>query len=153
MSLRRRKRRQNRLDINPHLATRLARPNLGRVLGLGLPVQRLRSLKLFDPRHEERPRIVIEPSRNELRLSDNRDVRQLVRLHDYDKIRAKTSREKRKPLTTIQLDGNIRVDLPPDHPICVARSQRKEILFAENKAGKGGQRPRRQNNNIKLRCK
>lgn len=35
------------------------------------------------------------------------------------------------------------VDLPPEHPICVQREQRKEILFAKGKAGKGGQKPRK----------
>lgn len=31
-----------------------------------------------------------------------------------------------------------RVLLPSDHPICIERETRREVLFAKNKAGKGG---------------
>ncbi|WGL31343.1 hypothetical protein [Dipodfec virus UOA04_Rod_962] len=33
------------------------------------------------------------------------------------------------------------VDLPREHPICQRRQERKEVLFAKRKAGKGGQKP------------
>lgn len=45
------------------------------------------------------------------------------------------------------------VDLPPEHKICRERQARREIMFAQDKAGKGGQKPRRKDNNIELRCK
>lgn len=82
-----------------------------------------------------------------------RDVRNLQDIREQDKLRARFSRETRKPLNTIQLNGKIRVDLPPEHPICIARHERREVLFAQGKTGKGGQRPRRKDNNIKIRCK
>lgn len=46
--------------------------------------------------------------------------------------------------------GRIVVDLPRHHPICVLRRERREIMFAKHKAGKGGQRPRRKS--VILRC-
>lgn len=49
--------------------------------------------------------------------------------------------------------GKITVDLPADHKICKERQARREIIFAIDKAGKGGQKPRRKDNNIELRCK
>lgn len=43
-------------------------------------------------------------------------------------------------------------DLPKDHPICKRRKERKEVMFATRKAGRGGQKslklPR-----INIRCK
>lgn len=82
-----------------------------------------------------------------------RDVKNTQDVLEQQKIRARVSREKRKPLNVIQLNGKVRVDLPPEHPICVARHERREVLFALGKSGKGGQRPRRNDNNITLRCK
>lgn len=82
-----------------------------------------------------------------------RDVKNTQDFLEQAKIRARVSREKRKSLNTIQLNGKIRVDLPPEHPICIARHERREVLFALGKGGKGGQRPRRKDNNIKVRCK
>ena len=46
-----------------------------------------------------------------------RDVRNLQDIREQDKLRARFSKETRKPLNTIQLNGKIRVDLPPEHPI------------------------------------
>lgn len=58
----------------------------------------------------------------------------------------------RKPVYNLQLDGSVKVDLPPEHPICRKREERRQIMFATGKAGKGGQKPRQNNNDIKIRC-
>lgn len=46
----------------------------------------------------------------------------------------------------------ITVDLPAEHKICKERQARREIMFATDKAGQGGQKPRRKDSNIELRC-
>lgn len=58
----------------------------------------------------------------------------------------------RKPVYNLQMDGSVKVDLPPEHPICRKREERRQIMFATGKAGKGGQKPRQNNNDIKIRC-
>ena len=151
MSLLRRKRRQNRLEIITKPATRETRFSLESV-----PVRGLRNIfgrKFAEQRKSNRPTPLDNLlNRRTLRLDINRDVRQIQELNRYNAIRARTAREFRKPLSTIMLDGTIRVDLPPEHPLCVARQVRRAVIFATDKAGKGGQRPREQEQ-IKLRCK
>lgn len=50
--------------------------------------------------------------------------------------------------------GKLQVDLPHNHPVCVKRRERREILFARGNAGKGAgkQRPPRRPELI-IRCK
>lgn len=88
-------------------------------------------------------------------------VKRFERMMIYDEYRKKYQqvmknqlkpRVIRKPIYNLQLDGTVRVDLPPEHPICRKREERRELMFATGKAGKGGQRPRRDNNDIKVRC-
>lgn len=57
-------------------------------------------------------------------------------------------------LTSVGQYGNLNVDLPYNHPVCVKRRERREIMFARHKAGKGSgkQRPPRQPELI-VRCK
>lgn len=43
-------------------------------------------------------------------------------------------------------------DLPNKHPICQRRQERREIMFATGKAGKGGQKPLKLPR-INIRCK
>lgn len=43
-------------------------------------------------------------------------------------------------------------DLPKEHPICQKRKERKEVMFATGKAGKGGQKPLRKPI-LNIRCK
>lgn len=88
--------------------------------------------------------MVIQREFNPFYLGFNRDVRQLQNHKTY-KEPVKT------PLTTIRLDGKIITDLPKNHPICVLRRQRRELMFATGKAGSVGQRRRRKSGVI-LRC-
>lgn len=45
------------------------------------------------------------------------------------------------------------VYLPSDHPLCRQRRQRREVLFAKRKAGKGGGQKPPQMPNLFLKCK
>lgn len=152
MSRLRRIRRKNRVTALMTPATREVRPSLvnSQVRGLRLFS---RNLKLGRNREDKRLRIVVPDKNNELRLDLNRDIKHLKFIHDYNKVRSQYSKQAVKPVATIQPDMSVKVDLPPEHPICVKRQERRELLFATGRAGKGGQRPRRQNNDIKLRCK
>ncbi len=40
--------------------------------------------------------------------------------------------------------GTMQVDLPHEHPICVQRRERRALMFATGKSGKGGQKTPRQ---------
>ncbi len=150
MSRLRRIRRKNRVNTLMTPATRELRHSLDTSQVRGLRLLN-RNLKLG--RNREDKRLRIELPNNELRLDFNRDIKHLKFIHDYNKVRSQYSRQAVKPVATIQPDMSVKVDLPPEHPICVKRQERRELLFATGRAGKGGQRPRRQNNDIKLRCK
>ena len=150
MSRLRRIRRKNRVNTLMTPATRELRYSLDTSQVRGLRLLN-RNLKLG--RNREDKRLRIELPNNELRLDFNRDIKHLKFIHDYNKVRSQYSRQAVKPVATIQPDMSVKVDLPPEHPICVKRQERRELLFATGRAGKGGQRPRRQNNDIKLRCK
>lgn len=155
MSLLRRKRRQNRLRPELSPATRETRFSLAPVSpvrGLRFEYNENRGLRLSAQRERKRPRTIIELPDNPARIDFNRDVRQAVVIHEYNKIRQAQSKNARKPLYMIQPDRTIKVDLPPEHPICIRREERRAVMFAQGKAGKGGQRPRRDNNDIKVRC-
>lgn len=157
MSLLRRKRRQNRLRQQLSPATRETRlslePSFPEVRGLRTNYVLNRNLRVSPKQERKRLRTLIELPHNPARIDFNRDVRQLMAIHQYNKIRQKQSKFAVKPLQTIQLDKTIRVDLPPEHPICIERERRREVMFAKDKAGSSGQKPRREDNNIKLRCK
>lgn len=149
MSILRRKRLQNRVESITTPATRESRHSLESVSVRGL--RNIFGRKFAEQRKSNRT--IIEES-YEIRpdISLNRDIRQLQFIHEQNKIRQRVSRERRKPLSVIQLNGKIRVDLPPEHPICIRRKERRAIIFAYGKAGRSGQRPRQQEQ-IKLRCK
>lgn len=155
MSLLHRKRRQNRLERLASPATRKATTFLDfQSRGLRTEIHSIRNLRLSPQRERKRFRTIIELPYNPARLDFNREVKQAQAIHEYDKRRVQDYNSKTmKPLSTIKLDGSIKVDLPPEHPICVQRKVRRELLFATDKAGKGGQRMRREDNNIQLRCK
>lgn len=151
MSFLRRKRIQNHAESITASAIREVRPSLG--------AEQLRDLrnraivrKFVEQRKNNRT-IIEDPYEIRPELSLNRDIRQVQMIHEDNKVRSRVSVEHRKPLSIIQLNGQVRVDLPPEHPICRERSERRAMMFATGKAGKGGQRPRRDTNNIKLRCK
>lgn len=153
MSRLRRIRRKNRVTALLTPATREVRPSLDNSQVRGLRLLHRRNLKLDRNREVKRLHIVIPDKKNELRLDLNRDIRHMKFIHDYKKVRSQYSKQAVKPIATIQPDMSVKVDLPPEHPICVQRQERRELLFATGRAGKGGQRPRRKNNDIKLRCK
>lgn len=149
MSFLRRKRIQNRMELRTIPATRESRNSLETV-----SVQGWRNIfgrKLAEQRKSNRT-IIEEPYEIRPSLSLNRDVRQVEFINNQNKIRQRVSHEFRKPLSVIQLNGKIRVDLPPEHPICIQRQMRRAAIFATGKAGRSGQRPRQQEQ-IRLRCK
>lgn len=144
MSLRQRKRRQNRADLKNAPATRTVTPVLGRTV---------RGLRLFDlVQRPAMPRTttVIEQPFNPFYLGFNRDLKHYEDVKSYEQKFQKKEPVK-KPLTSLSLDGRIITDLPKNHPICVARRERRELMFATRKAGKVGQRVRRKSVQI-LRC-
>ena len=145
MSLRRRIRRQNRALLTNAPATRPTR--------LGLDVLRRRGLRnfhLFRRPATPRTNMVIQREFKPFYMGFNRDVRHLEFIREQRKLMSKEPLIK-KPLSTVTLDGTIITDLPRNHPICIARAERRELMFATGKAGKGGQRPRRRLKEI-LRC-
>lgn len=149
MSILRRKRIQKRMELTTIPATRESRHSLESV-----SVQGLRNIfgrRLAEQRKSNRT-VIEEPYEIRPELSMKRDIRQLQFIHEQNQIRQRTSKEFRKPLHVIQLNGKIRVDLPPEHPICIRRQERRAVMFATGKAGRKGQRPRQQEQ-IKLRCK
>lgn len=144
MSLRRRIRRQNRALSTNAPATRPT------TLGLDVLRRRgLRNIHLFQRPATPRTNTVIQHEFNPFYAGLNRDVRHLEFVREQRKLSSKEP--VKKPLSTIKLDGTIITDLPRNHPICVARAQRRELMFVTGKAGKVGQRPRSKSKEI-LRC-
>lgn len=143
MSLRQRKRRQNRVEKRQPPATRLTRFNLE------TPSRGLRNIDLVRRPATPRTTTVIQNEFNPFYAALNRDVRHYLDVKKREKM---AQREPvKKALHTLALDGKIITDLPRNHPICVLRRERRELMFATGKAGKGGQRPRRSSGQI-LRC-
>lgn len=141
MSLRRRKRRQNRIAKMQVPATRTARSVLAPVRSRGLR-NMLRSFERRD---------VIRPTRTVWAAPAER--RRLVPAS----LRRAANRANKAVLDNNHLGlisgpqlGKIVVDLPRQHPVCVARRERREVMFAKRKAGKGGQRPRKPS--VIIRC-
>lgn len=147
MSLLRRKRRQNRIELRTIPATREARSSLATPTVQGW--RNIFGRKLAEQRKSNRLEDLSLPNFQRLKRLDN-----LPQVRRFKEIMSQGPKPLRirKPVSTIQLNGVVRVDLPPEHPICIKREQRREMMFATGKAGKGGQRPRKQQN-IQLRCK
>lgn len=152
MSLLRRKRRQNRMELRTIPATREARSSLETTTAQGW--RNIFGRKLAEQRKSNRlePISVLEIRHERVGPRFDREVKQAADFFRTQRIKERVSREFRKPLQTIQLNGKIKIDLPPEHPICVQREIRREMMFALGQAGKGGQKPRKQEN-ITLRCK
>lgn len=168
MSLLRRKRRQNRLNEQLSPATRDARTSLEFEFPEFPTTRGLRTYRMFPglrhllQRKTKSPDVIVG---NSPKITE-RELKRFERNVLYDEYRKRyldvmsnklSPRVYRKPLNQISLknyvDKTVTVDLPPEHPICRQREERREILFATGKTGKGGQKPRQQDNNIKLRCK
>lgn len=147
-------RRQNRTRLtNVVPATRDLRQSLDFVENRRL--RNLPDLRLTNQRERKRLRTVIDVPDNVLRLDRQRELRQAQDINRYNQIRQAQAKFARKPLFKINLDRSLTVDLPPEHPICIRREQRRQMMFVEGKAGKGGRknRPPRDTNLIKVRCK
>lgn len=108
-------------------------------------------------------RLGYQVNRIEVRTSDvsdnlrRKDVRNLELLHRrniLNRILRRNSDTKLKTLDKIRY-VNLRemtYDLPKEHPICQKRKERKEVMFATGKAGKGGQKPMKKPL-LNIRCK
>lgn len=143
MSRRDRIRRKNRLD-------NITKPE-PRETRLSLPSPRVEVGRVRNT-YNETPLDTI--SRNERRIDSGLDMQHLRRLHIQDDIR----RNNIDP-TGVRYDYRREyigrdevVTLPSEHPICRLREQRRQIMFAKHKAGKGGQKPPRLPKFI-LKCK
>lgn len=133
MSLRRRKRRQNRIAKMQVPATRTARTVLAPVRSRGLR----NILRSFESRDEIRPTRTV--------MAAPAERRRLVSAS----LRRAANRANKAVLDNNNLGlisgpklGKIVVDLPRQHPVCVARRERRQVMFAKRKAGKVGQKPR-----------
>ncbi len=90
-----------------------------------------------------RPFVPPVPSERMRRLNmSRRDIKRANRLAVQD--------QNNIGLISVGQYGRIQVDLPRQHPVCVQRRERREVLFAKGKSGKGGQKPRRPG--IIIRC-
>ena len=139
MSLRRRKRRQNRIAKMQVPATRTARTVLAPVRSRGLR----NMLQSFESRHE------IRTTRTEMAAPAVR--RRLVSQRAARRANnAVLSDRNNFGLISGPVLGKIVVDLPRHHPVCVARRERRQVIFAKRKAGKSGQKPRKPS--VIIRC-
>lgn len=149
MSLLRRKRRQNRVNAIVTPATRTTRLVLAPSLERGLRLRPVQSiLKLRDKIRTER----IEPRPITVRLRRNilpYGYRRLPTIRRADRL---VVQDNKIGLISVGDYGKLQVDLPHDHPVCRERRERREVMFATHKAGKGGQKKPRQPELI-VRCK
>lgn len=149
MSLLRRRRRQNRIAQQAIPATRETRISLepfelSPVRGLRINKEIDRSLRVLRRAEQKRLRKLrwtINPL-NRANLKTNRVVKNVAKFNQ--------SQEHSKA-TIDWKTGDITVDLPANHKICRQRQERREVLFAKGGTG-SGQKPRRKDNNIKIRC-
>ena len=141
MSLRRRKRRQNRIAKMQVPATRVARSTLAPIRSRGLR----NILRSFESRDEIRPTRTVMTAPAERRRLVPASLRRAARRAN----KAVLDNNHLGLISGPQL-GKIVVDLPRQHPVCVARRERRQVMFARRKAGKGGQRPRRPS--VIIRC-
>lgn len=141
MSLIRRKRRQNRIAKMQVPATRTARSVLAPVRSRGLR----NMFRSFERRDKIRTTRTVLAAPAERRRLVPASLRRAAR-------RANKAVLDNNHLGLISGPefGKIVVDLPRQHPVCVARRERREVMFAKRKAGKGGQRPRRPG--VIIRC-
>lgn len=141
MSLRRRKRRQNRIARQQVPATRTARPVLAPVRSRGLR----NILRSFDSRDDIRPTRTVWAAPAERRRLVPASLRRAA-----NRANKVVLDNNHLGLISGPVLGKIVVDLPRQHPVCVARRVRKQVMFAKRKAGKGGQKPRRPT--VIIRC-
>lgn len=143
MSHRRRKRREERV-LNSEYITESA----PRGLSNPLPMTReVRVRPLFDKKTLDRYAFGLNPLSAEqlrdLRTIDNvRYVQDLRRLHIESDIRRNNidPTGQKYVYRREYIGRDEKVLLPSDHPICKERAERRQILFAKKKAGKGGQK-------------
>lgn len=119
------------------------------------PDNRIHHRILADPRPLGYRRA--EPSRMD-RLSDRirrQDIRNDVTRHALHQPASRRVDDpgRRLDLEQVRIQRQDRiVDLPREHPLCQKRKERKEVMFATRKAGKGGQKPKK-DPPITIRCK
>lgn len=154
MSLRRRKRRLNRLSRVYAMetpATRTTRLVLSRPLEMRLRNPMERTLDRLRDLRKPKDKVIEQPS-----------VRMRLRPNILDRGRRATIRRANRlvantentGLISVGDRGKLTVDLPYNHPICVKRRERKEIMFAKKKAGRGAGRQRKPKMpELTVRCK
>lgn len=154
MSRRNRKRRQERLLNSEFIAE-----SAPRVRSITLPLERevrvrhVSETQPWDKLDFGLERITPEQFRDMRRIDRGKIVQDLRRLHIETDLRDKRidPTGQRYVYKRVKIGQAEQVYLPSDHPICKERSERREVLFAKHKAGKGGQRPPRMPQ-LTIRC-
>lgn len=140
-------RRQNRLHAIGNPAPRDTR------LSLSTPLMRGRNPTVLD-----RVRSIIEPKSNLINQPVDRQRQRLLvnraRSSSISRANRLVANNENIGLISVGEFGKLNVDLPYNHPVCVERRERREIIFARRKAGKGSgkQRPPRLPE-LNIRCK
>lgn len=135
MSLRNRKRREKRILNSEFIAETAPR-------GLRHPLPPTQEVRV---RHDFQSKPTDRRFRNERRIDVGKAMQDLRRLHIQTDLRSNNidPSGNRYHYERIKIGRDEQVNLPREHPICREREERREVLFAKNKAGKGGQRPPR----------
>lgn len=146
MSTRRRQRRKDRVLNSEYIAESAPR-------GFNHPlpqpdVVRVRPLSYKQPRdrmHFGLESIRPEQFRDLRRIDRGKIVQDLRRLHIETDLRENNidPTGERYVYKRLKVGRAEQVILDREHPICREREERKQVLFAKNKAGKGGQKPPR----------
>ena len=132
MSRRYRKRRQDRLLNSEFIAESAPR-------GLTHPLPRPEEVRVRLSSHEQP---LDRPSGDLPRIDSGKIVQDLRRLHIEHDIRHNIRPDfNRYDYRRENVGRDETVYLPSSHPVCQEREERREVLFARRKAGKGGQKP------------
>lgn len=144
MSRRNRKRRQDRI-LNSEFKAESAPRGFNHPLPQ-LDVVRVRPLSYKQPRDKFNfglESIRPEQFRDLRRIDRGKIVQDLRRLHIETDLLTNNidPTGERYVYKRLKVGRDEQVFLNPEHPICREREERKQVLFAKNKAGKGGQKP------------
>lgn len=147
MSRRDRKRRLDRKILNSEVITESA------------PRDLLKSLPTINPevrvRHDFQSQPLDRPLPQPRRIDNGHYVDSLRRIHILHDLRRNMIDPTgvKYDYRREQIGRDETVYLPSDHPMCRQRRQRREVLFAKRKAGKGGGQKPPQLPKLLLKCK
>lgn len=143
MSRRYRKRRQERIMNTEFIAVSAPR-------GLTHPLPQPAEVRVRPLSHKQSldrhkfglDSISAEQFRDMRRIDNEKIVQDLRRLHiEHDIANNTYPNFARYDYKRENVGRDEKVYLPSDHPVCKERDERRKVLFARRKAGKGGQNP------------